>query len=75
MVQYSLRDAQDRLEELVDDAQQGKTVVILDEKNRAVKLVPVPMVSVPRKAGSARGQIKMAADFDAPLPDFDDYMQ
>lgn len=28
----------------------------------------------PRKAGSAEGQVKMADDFDAPLPDFDEYM-
>ncbi len=26
------------------------------------------------KAGSARGKIKMAADFDAPLDDFAEYM-
>ena len=75
MAQYSLRDAQDHLKKLVDDAQQGKTVLILDENNRAVKLVPVPEATTPRKAGSARGQITMAADFDAPLADFDDYSQ
>lgn len=27
-----------------------------------------------RKAGLAKGKIKMAADFDAPLEDFKDYM-
>jgi uncharacterized protein (DUF433 family) len=28
----------------------------------------------PRQFGSARGQIRMAEDFDAPLDDFEDYM-
>jgi antitoxin (DNA-binding transcriptional repressor) of toxin-antitoxin stability system len=72
MDRYSLRDAQDHLQKLIEDAQHGKTVVILDEQERAVQLVPVPVAN-PRKAGSARGQIKMAADFDAPLSDFDEY--
>lgn len=73
--QYSLRDAQDHLKKLVDDAQHGKTVLILDENARAVQLVPVVATAKPRKAGSARGQIKMASDFDAPLSDFGEYME
>ena len=73
--QYSLRDAQDHLKKLVDDAQHGKTVLILDENARAVQLVPVKTTTKPRKAGSARGQIKMASDFDAPLSDFSEYMK
>jgi antitoxin (DNA-binding transcriptional repressor) of toxin-antitoxin stability system len=71
---YSLQDAQDHLKKLLDDAQQGLTVVIVDEKNRAVQLVPIAAAPKPRKAGSARGQITMADNFDAPLSDFDEYM-
>jgi antitoxin (DNA-binding transcriptional repressor) of toxin-antitoxin stability system len=73
--QYTLRDAQDRLKKLIDDAQHGKTVLILDENDRAVQLVPVVTTAKPRKAGSARGQIKMVADFDASLSDFGEYME
>ncbi|MBZ0099619.1 MAG: DUF2281 domain-containing protein [Taibaiella sp.] len=75
MERYSLQDAQDHLKELIDDAQGGKTVLILDENDRAVQLVPVATTAKPRKAGSARGQIKMAPDFDAPLSDFGEYME
>lgn len=64
MEQYTLRDAQDHLKKLVDDAQQGKTVLILDDNDRAVQLVPVAAATRPRKAGSARGQITIASDFD-----------
>ena len=75
MESYSIRDARDHLETLIEDARQGKTVLILDEHEHAVRLVPVAVTSKPRKGGSARGQIKMAEDFDAPLADFDDYME
>ena len=72
MQRYSLREAQDHLKQLIDDAQQGETVLILDEDDRAVKLVPVQTLAKPLKPGSARGQIRMYASFDAPLSDFDE---
>ena len=74
MERYSLREAQAHLPELVHDAQHGKQVLILDENDQAVQLVPVATPPRPRKAGSARGLIHMADDFDAPLPDFSEYM-
>ena len=73
MERYSLREAQDQLPQLIDDAQQGKTVLILDENEQAIQLVPVTNTPKPRKAGSARGMIKMSADFDTPHTDFDEY--
>ncbi len=74
MTLYSLQDAQDHLKKLITAAQNGEVIVILDEQNHAVQLVPVLANAKTRKAGSARGKIKIAADFDAPLPDFDDYL-
>jgi antitoxin (DNA-binding transcriptional repressor) of toxin-antitoxin stability system len=74
MERYSLQEAQDHLQQLLDDARHGKTVLILDEDEQAVQLVPVVTPRKPRKAGSARGLVKMAGDFDAPLADFDEYM-
>lgn len=67
MEQYSLQDAQHHLKKLIEDAQHGKKVLILDENNQAVELIPVDTPMKPRQAGSARGQIKMASDFDVPL--------
>jgi antitoxin (DNA-binding transcriptional repressor) of toxin-antitoxin stability system len=75
MERYSLQDALTHLQQLIDDAQHGKTVIILDAQDRAVQLVPVTRSPHARKAGSARGQIKMAPDFDEPLADFDEYME
>jgi antitoxin (DNA-binding transcriptional repressor) of toxin-antitoxin stability system len=73
MERYSLQEAQTQLQKLIEDAQHGRTVLILDKHERAVQLVPVTPAK-PRKAGSARGQIKVAADCDAPLSEFDEYM-
>jgi len=78
MERYSLADAQAQLQKLMQDARNGKTVVILDENEMAVQLVPVPMPTTtlkPRRLGSARGLIKMSEDFDDPLPEFDEYMK
>ena len=75
MEHYSLQEAQNHLQQLIDDAQHGKKVVILDANNRAVQLVPVETKIKPRKAGSARGLVKMSADFDSSLSDFDEYSE
>jgi antitoxin (DNA-binding transcriptional repressor) of toxin-antitoxin stability system len=75
MEQYSLQDAQTQLKHLIDQARQGKTVHILDENQQAVALIPVPQTRKPRRAGSARGRIRMSDDFDAPLSDFDAYTE
>lgn len=71
---YPLDAAQDHLKKLIVDAQQGKIVVIFDEHNHAVQLVPFVTQKKQRKAGSARGKIQIMPDFDAPLSDFDEYM-
>ena len=74
MEHYSIPEAQTRLQKLIADARQGKMVLILDEDDQAVQLVPVTITPKPRKAGSARGLVQMAEDFDAPLADFDEYV-
>ena len=75
MERYSLQEAQDQLPRLINEARQGKTVLILDENKQAVQLIPVSTTQKPRKAGSARGLVKLAADFDGPLSDFNEYME
>ncbi|MAU11486.1 MAG: hypothetical protein CL607_16810 [Anaerolineaceae bacterium] len=70
MERYTLKEAHDQLGKLIDDAQEGNTVVIVDENERAVQLVPLATSSKPRQAGTARNRIRIAADFDAPLEDF-----
>ena len=76
MATCSVKNAQDSLNELLSDAHKGKTVLVTAENGWAVKLVPMPIrAKKRRKAGSARGQVWMSADFDEPLDDFADYVE
>ncbi len=73
MQRISLQDAQTDLQHLVDAAISSETVLIIGEDDQAVQLVPLGSAKRPRKAGSAKGMITFADDFDTPLPDFDEY--
>ena len=75
MQEYSLLEAQTHLRELITDAIEGKLVIIHDEGEKIVRLVPVNPAKKGRRAGSARGQITLSPDFDAPLADFQDYVE
>jgi len=72
MQSYTWREAQNRLPQLIADAQAGEVVIILDEQLGAVRLMPISQTPA-RRAGSARGLVTMTDDFDADLPDFDEY--
>jgi antitoxin (DNA-binding transcriptional repressor) of toxin-antitoxin stability system len=74
MTQVTMGEAPLRLPDLVLAAVQGDDVVIAQNDQALVRLVPV-VASQPRpRFGSARGKIFMADDFDAPLEDFREYM-
>lgn len=81
MIQMTLDEAKRHLEELLVAALRGERVVIEDDAQHAVQLVPVTPAPPPkpakpgRRAGTAKGKIVMADDFDSPLPDFAEYTQ
>lgn len=64
MERFTLQDAQEHLQQLIADAQHGKTILIVADNDVAIQLVPVETSPKPRKAGSARGLIQIATDFD-----------
>jgi len=60
-----------RLTELVDQAARSGDEVILTREGEAIaKLVPLASRRTKRRFGSARGQLTVPDDFDAPLDDF-----
>lgn len=74
MSRIPIREAERRLEELAEDAARGEEVVIVRGDGAAFRLVPA-LAETPRpRFGSARGQVVMAEDFDAPLDDFEAYL-
>mgnify|MGYP001616278808 CR=1 FL=1 len=72
--QVNIDDPKIRLRDLLDAAMRGDKVIIVGKGGKQmVELVPVTH-GQHRKFGSAKGKIKMAPDFNAPLTDFNAYM-
>lgn len=77
MHQIDITDASKELAAWIEVAISGEEVVIMKNNQPAVKLVSLttePQKKT-RKAGSAKGLIWMADDFDEPLEDFREYME
>ena len=75
MRQINLTDVPEQLDDLVQAAISGEEIFIVTREDQVVQLVPVAPVSRRRVFGSAKGMITMADDFDAPLEDFDEYLE
>ncbi|MBM4296917.1 MAG: DUF2281 domain-containing protein, partial [Deltaproteobacteria bacterium] len=56
-------------------ALKGEEVLIAQNDQPVLKLIPICKVARERKAGSAKGLIKLASDFDAPIEDFRTYTE
>jgi prevent-host-death family protein len=70
MTQVNIYEAKTRLSQLVEAAAAGDEVVIAKAGRPMVRLVPVVAAAgVRRPFGLFRGQLYIADDFDAPLPD------
>lgn len=69
----NIAEAKARLSELVDKAANGEEVLIARDHRPVARLVAVGKGKMPRKPGSAKGQVWMAPDFTATPSDFDDY--
>ena len=75
MYQIELDKAKAQLETIIQTALDGEEVVITRNDEPVLKLVRVLKSNARRKAGSAKGMITIAEDFDEPLEDFREYMQ
>ena len=75
MSTVTLQEAQARLPQLLEQLQPGEEITITDHGQPLAQVKKVERTSWPCKAGSARGKIHMAPDFDAPLEEFQDYME
>lgn len=77
MTTMTLAEAKDRLDELLAKAARGEEVVIATEDDGVFKVVRAgTAVSKKRDlVGSARGQIRMADDFEDVPECFEEYLQ
>ena len=72
--QVGVREFRDHLTSLLRDAAAGQTVLIAAHGKVLAELRPPPPAAAPRRPGALRGQIRMAADFDATSEDILDAM-
>jgi prevent-host-death family protein len=75
MSSVTLQEAQARLPELLERLQPGEEITITDHGQPLALVKKAERNSWPCKAGSARGKIHLAPDFDAPLEEFKEYME
>lgn len=66
----SVQEAARRLGELLTRVRQGEDVVIAQDDEPIARLVTIPRrPRQPRQLGGYEGRMRIADDFDAPLPD------
>ncbi|MEZ4312484.1 MAG: type II toxin-antitoxin system Phd/YefM family antitoxin [Polyangiaceae bacterium] len=65
----NLYEAKSHLSELVDRAAGGEEVVIAKNGKPMARLVPLERPAKVVRFGLGKGKVKIAADFDAPLPE------
>lgn len=76
MATFTIQEAQSQLADLIHRLAPGEEVVITENNQPVAKLARTePKQQWPCQAGSAKGKIRMAPDFDAPLEDFKEYME
>ncbi len=79
MHQVTLEEAKHSLFTLIQNVLKGEEIVITQNKKPIAKLISASKEDskshMKIKAGSAKGLIKIADDFDEPIEDFKEYME
>ncbi|PCE22870.1 antitoxin [Paraburkholderia acidicola] len=65
----NIHEAKTQFSRLVDAAASGEEIIIAKAGIPAARLVPMAEVKVARRFGGLKGKVRIAEDFDAPLPD------
>ena len=68
MAIVNTHEAKTNLSRLIDEVQKGAEVVIARANRPVARLVPIREKPSTRKPGYLKGKVRVAADFDAPLP-------
>ena len=66
---YNLYEAKTSLSRLVDRAANGEEIILSKSGRPLAKLVPFRRPALPRRPGGWEGRMRIAEDFDEPLPE------
>lgn len=69
MKTVNIHEAKTHLSRLIDQACEGKECIIAKAGKPVAKLSPFKPLKAVRRPGYLKGKIKIATDFDAPLPE------
>jgi prevent-host-death family protein len=69
MKQVNIHHAKTHLSSLLEEVSAGEEITIAKAGKPLARLVPLTAARRTRKPGFLKGRIRIAADFDAPLPD------
>ena len=76
MKTFTLQEAKQNLSKVLEHADEGGTVILIGEDDKAYELVSTIYTKPgPRKPGSAKGKITITDEFYEPLPEFKPYME
>lgn len=64
----NIHEAKTHLSRLVDEVSAGEELTIAKAGKPLARLVPIKSAKRVRKPGFLKGKIRIASDFDAPLP-------
>ncbi|OGA00873.1 MAG: hypothetical protein A3H35_18515 [Betaproteobacteria bacterium RIFCSPLOWO2_02_FULL_62_17] len=65
----NIHEAKTHLSRLVEEVSKGQEILIAKSGKPMAKLTGIKTVKPKRQPGFLKGKIKIADDFDAPLPD------
>lgn len=65
----NIHEAKTHLSRLVERAEHGEEIIIARSGRPVARLMPLAGMEKPREFGRMRGKIRIADDFNAPLPD------
>jgi prevent-host-death family protein len=71
---FNVAEAKAQFSSLVRKALSGEDVIIAKDNKPLLRLVPLHGPPQARRPGSAKGRIRIAADFGRTPPDFKDYV-
>ncbi len=71
MTIYNMHESKTHFSRLIKKVMNGEEVIIAKAGKPVARLTPIQDDVSPRVPGLDKGNVKIAADFDAPLPEFD----
>lgn len=68
MKTVNIHEAKTHLSKLIEAAAEGEDIVIAKAGKPLVRMIPFAQPKPMRRLGGLKGKIRIAEDFDAPLP-------